>query len=121
MTQITCPRCSGTGELPKFRHIENGRCFLCEGAKVINVKDIAFEASGTCVCYQDNRNLTECWGEVVPINHRIERFSIVVNGGSFMPNGWDYVTEVTDSNRNELRALWSHAKRTGCECKAFHN
>jgi hypothetical protein len=26
-----CPRCSGTGYLPQFRHVENGICFLCHG------------------------------------------------------------------------------------------
>lgn len=121
MAKITCPRCSGTGELPNFRHVENGRCFLCDGARVIDVKDIPFTPHETVVCYQDNRNVTENWGQEWPLSARIERFSIVVNGGGFMPNGWDYVTAVTEENRNALRELWIHAKRSGCECRAFHN
>lgn len=121
MTQITCPRCSGTGELPKFRHIEGGRCFLCEGEKVIKISTLTLPEK-TTVCYQDNRNVTENNGMPWPESYRIERFSIVVNGGSSWPNGCrDYVTAVTDENREGLRDLWRHAKQTGCECKAFHN
>ncbi len=31
---IICNRCSGTGVLPQFRHIEAGICFKCRGKKV---------------------------------------------------------------------------------------
>lgn len=27
-----CPRCGGTGVLEKFKHVEGGRCFDCEGS-----------------------------------------------------------------------------------------
>ncbi len=27
-----CPRCNGAGYFPKFRHIENGKCFRCKGS-----------------------------------------------------------------------------------------
>lgn len=27
-----CPRCNGTGYFPKFRHIDNGKCFRCKGS-----------------------------------------------------------------------------------------
>jgi len=27
-----CTRCGGTGDLPHFRHVENGVCFRCEGS-----------------------------------------------------------------------------------------
>ena len=117
---MTCPRCSGTGELPKFRHIEGGRCFLCEGEKVIKISTLTLPEK-TTVCYQDNRNVTENDGMPWPESYRIERFSIVVNGGSSWPNGWDFVTAVTDDNREELRAVWVQAKKLGIECKAFHN
>ena len=117
-TIISCPRCSGTGELPKFRHIEAGRCFLCNGSKTITVKDLDLPPS-TVVCYQDNRKVTHHNGEPWPDSAKIERFSVVVNGGHFMPNGWDYVTAITDANREACRALWAHAKATGCECRAF--
>ena len=26
-----CPRCSGTGHLSMFKHIDNGECFCCQG------------------------------------------------------------------------------------------
>lgn len=32
---VSCPRCGGTGYLPKYRHIEHGICFKCRGAKTI--------------------------------------------------------------------------------------
>ena len=27
-----CPRCGGTGDLPQFRHVQEGICFLCWGS-----------------------------------------------------------------------------------------
>jgi len=27
-----CPRCNGAGYFPRFRHIENGKCFRCKGS-----------------------------------------------------------------------------------------
>jgi DnaJ-class molecular chaperone len=30
-----CDRCNGSGNIPKYRHIENGICFKCRGSKVI--------------------------------------------------------------------------------------
>ena len=32
---INCDRCSGTGRLPQFNHIEAGICFKCRGNKYI--------------------------------------------------------------------------------------
>ena len=29
-----CPRCGGSGEIPSFRHVENGVCFRCRGSGV---------------------------------------------------------------------------------------
>lgn len=116
--RIECPRCSGTGELPHFKHVDGGVCFLCDGEKTIEASEIKLPESA-CVCYQDNRNCTEHHGQPFPKEWRIERFSLVVNGGRFMPNGWDYVTAVTDENRASLRALWMAAKASGVECKAY--
>jgi hypothetical protein len=28
-TSKVCPRCSGRGYIPKYSHVESGRCFLC--------------------------------------------------------------------------------------------
>lgn len=32
---ITCRRCKGTGYRAHYAHIENGRCFGCDGAGVV--------------------------------------------------------------------------------------
>jgi len=116
--KISCPRCSGTGKLPKFRHVENGVCFLCGGAKEIECKDINLPESAV-VCYQDNRNVTSSNGVTWREEWKIERFSIVVNGGSANKGGWDYVASITNENRDALRELWKTAKKAGCECRSF--
>jgi hypothetical protein len=36
-----CPRCNGQGFIPKYSHIENGRCFKCGGSKQINSRHAA--------------------------------------------------------------------------------
>jgi hypothetical protein len=33
--KIACPRCAGQGEIPDFRHIAEGICFLCFGSRTI--------------------------------------------------------------------------------------
>ena len=45
---VKCPRCSGTGLLPQFSHVEKGRCFLCKGKKQIeaNIRIIAYGDNG---------------------------------------------------------------------------
>lgn len=116
---IQCPRCQGTGVLPQFMHIDNGICFLCEGSKEIECNEIELPESAV-VCYQDNRNVTEHNGQFWPEEWRIERFSIVVNGGSHNRDGWEFVTEVTHQNRSALRELWTAAKRAGCACRSFN-
>lgn len=37
MIETTCPKCTGCGYLPGFRHIDNGRCFRCAGNGTILV------------------------------------------------------------------------------------
>ena len=37
----SCPRCNGQGYIPKYSHIENGRCFKCGGAKQISIRRVA--------------------------------------------------------------------------------
>lgn len=34
-----CPRCNGAGYFPKFRHIENGKCFRCKGSGFASYAD----------------------------------------------------------------------------------
>ena len=36
----TCPKCAGVGAMP-FRHIHNGICFLCNGAKAVTERTAA--------------------------------------------------------------------------------
>ena len=44
----TCPRCNGAGELPEFRHIQDGVCFLCWGTgRVTAGQRDAFRAAGS--------------------------------------------------------------------------
>ena len=33
--RVICGRCSGSGNIPKFKHIENGICFKCRGRNEI--------------------------------------------------------------------------------------
>lgn len=33
-TNIPCDRCEGRGHISRFRHVENGICFKCRGARV---------------------------------------------------------------------------------------
>ena len=33
-TDNPCRRCDGHGELPQFRHVQNGVCFRCGGSKI---------------------------------------------------------------------------------------
>lgn len=36
MTSTQCPRCQGTGYLASLSHIQQGRCFRCEGKGTID-------------------------------------------------------------------------------------
>ena len=36
----TCPKCAGVGTMP-FRHIHDGVCFLCNGAKAVSERTAA--------------------------------------------------------------------------------
>ena len=43
MIQTThiCTRCIGSGYFPEYKHIENGRCFKCGGAKLLKIRRAA--------------------------------------------------------------------------------
>ncbi len=30
-----CPKCGGTGNLPAFKHIDGGVCFMCRGNRIV--------------------------------------------------------------------------------------
>jgi hypothetical protein len=36
--EVPCPRCAGTDFIPRFAHVEKGRCFRCNGYLAIRVK-----------------------------------------------------------------------------------
>lgn len=38
---VDCPRCGGQGNIPAYKHIEGGRCFMCHGAR--KVREERFE------------------------------------------------------------------------------
>lgn len=35
---VTCPRCSGSGILPAYSHVQGGICFKCRGASEVPVE-----------------------------------------------------------------------------------
>ena len=41
--QIPCCNCKGKGIIPAFMHIENGRCFACNGSGKVMVDDEVYE------------------------------------------------------------------------------
>lgn len=34
---VTCPKCHGEGKILAFMHVDGGRCFMCAGAKTIEI------------------------------------------------------------------------------------
>jgi hypothetical protein len=38
---VECPKCFGSGNFQRFRHIVGGTCFLCGGAKKVSKKTVA--------------------------------------------------------------------------------
>jgi len=39
--KTTCGKCNGSGKLPAFLHVDNGRCFACHGAGTVDAKPTA--------------------------------------------------------------------------------
>ncbi|ANL11955.1 MULTISPECIES: hypothetical protein [unclassified Rhizobium] len=35
--KVKCTRCNGTGRVPKYKHIEDGKCFDCNGTRWVSV------------------------------------------------------------------------------------
>lgn len=35
-----CPRCGGKGTIDHFRHINGGECFLCDGAGIVDLRQV---------------------------------------------------------------------------------
>ena len=38
---VTCPKCGGGQKIAQFKHVENGVCFLCNGAGVTDAATAA--------------------------------------------------------------------------------
>ncbi|MGO7324206.1 hypothetical protein GUK30_32520 [Rhizobium leguminosarum] len=35
--KVKCTRCNGTGRVPKYKHIDDGKCFACNGTRWVSV------------------------------------------------------------------------------------
>jgi Zn-finger nucleic acid-binding protein len=42
MPYDSCNRCHGAGSFPQFKHVENGTCFKCRGARFMRSKVVSF-------------------------------------------------------------------------------
>lgn len=131
---FTCPRCDGKGWLPEFRHIKNGDCFLCGGAKVITsnrkFKADKFSCSYSkirlekrlsargWVAYQkecakamphwQNLKVEEYQPGFYNVSYEFERMDVE---GKNM----DMSLFITDSNRQEMSNFWTWLKGNGCK------
>lgn len=104
-----CPRCSGQGYIQAFSHIKGGVCFLCGGAKVIEInrqytkkdKIVCRFVKGHCHQYDENWKLV--W-------HYREAISVSFDGGyNFQGN------MITDENKQQMRSLWLWCKQNNAE------
>lgn len=43
-TNVTCPKCNGTGHLAHFRHVSGGNCFAC---KATGFRAVTIDACNT--------------------------------------------------------------------------
>lgn len=50
---ILCPRCSGNGYFPQWRHVEDGICFRCRGTRVEKVEEIESPWIRAKTCLED--------------------------------------------------------------------
>ena len=53
---VTCPKCGGGQKIAQFKHVENGVCFLCNGAGVTDAATAAgFERAALAAVVRDDR------------------------------------------------------------------
>ena len=101
--KFECPRCSGKGWLPEFRHIKNGTCFLCNGNKTIKVGSQLNLGKGRKPRVAFKKANTEYKvGEAIEV---------------WFDGKYGYVKEfvmyINEGNRQELRDLWKCLKDNG--------
>lgn len=96
-----CPRCDGRGHINEFRHIKNGVCFLCAGAKVIEMK-------------APSKKVIEKKTQVVLIRcHAYEMIEVWMNGTRGLESV--FCRYINDGNRDELRRLWAWFRANGAK------
>ncbi len=121
--KIECPRCNATGKLPQFSHINNGICFLCNGAKMIEIHDLLMDASvEVTLTYHDYRKFDGLTGrgDYLKPEQKVEHISMVVNPANGQGSTlWSKWYTVTEKNREALRRLWIHAKENGWVMQAW--
>lgn len=118
---VTCPRCNGKGAIPHFAHVEDGRCFLCEGAGHVAAERVAayvtstgtpdrrprkrvdLEGFGPAVVYRCAAGDLAAFEVEIPTETASVSawFDVVVEGGVRLIR----VVEVTDGLRNRRDAL----------------
>lgn len=104
-TTIECPRCDGKGIIEAFRHVADGRCFLCLGACRICIDRIsALRDDHYTLGYTVGNTYKAADGSGDTITQP-ERMWI--HGQSKNGTVWTFFRDVTDVNRAELRAIWS--------------
>jgi transcription elongation factor Elf1 len=105
-----CPRCSGQGYIQAFSHIKSGVCFLCGGAKVIEIKK-KYPKSDKLVC-----RFTKGHCNMYDANWKLEWVYREAIGVSF-DGGYEYsfATLITAENKESMRSLWLWCKQNGAE------
>ena len=104
-TTIPCPRCDGKGFIQEFRHILNGRCFLCGGAKHIGMNTrIPKQQKVDLVCTYIERQPSPKYK-----NNQILWLSF--DGGMTV----EYGGGITDENKEVMRNVWRWAKQAGAK------
>lgn len=73
MKEITCPNCFGNGIIEKYKHVEGGICFRCEGkGKILvenNVDDIVkMIKENSKQNSKDKKEFNDLYNSLKPIN-----------------------------------------------------
>lgn len=102
MTNTTCPKCLGAKILRPFMHIDNGRCFTCAGAGVIEIGE-QIERKGA---RRSDSETIERWR----LDFRT-RYANIRRGVCSAQEGWDALTDPDgsgwspDAVRESLEAI----------------